>query len=105
MSAIKVRKEKTTEEMVEGVWRQLRAIKARAMVEDPWAMQALFDLSGAFEEAGVEVMGELRRVGYTWPDIAFDMKDRNGSPMTAETAIKRYKHRIDALAQQQEEAS
>lgn len=79
---------KDIEETVAGMWRQIKAIEAKAEQEDPWVAAEMIRMSEALETAGVRVIGKLRAAGYTWHDIGFELG------LSATTTIKRYAKRI-----------
>ncbi len=91
-----VRREKTIEEMISGIDRLITGLEARAVFEDPWVAGEMRRLAGRLRDAETRTIARARRptpwrAAFTWPAIAFDL---GISPLTA---LKRYKHKIDAL--------
>lgn len=73
MSKRRNRPPKTNEELIEGVRRQIKALEARAAVEDPWVMAEMLGLARELEEASVRTVAALRKAGYTWSGIGYDL--------------------------------
>jgi hypothetical protein len=69
--AAKTREPKTTEEMVAGVKRQIKALETRAAIEDPWVAADMAELASELGEAVDRTVGRLRAAGFTWQDIGF----------------------------------
>jgi len=82
---------KDLEEVMSGLHRQVKAIKLRAMDEDPWAVAEMAQIAEEINAAVVEVVARLREVGYTWTDIGMAFG------ISATTACKRYERKIRAL--------
>jgi hypothetical protein len=67
----KIREPKTTEEMVSGIRRQIKALEARAANDDPWVGADMATLATEMNDAVDRTVGRLRANGYTWSDIGF----------------------------------
>jgi hypothetical protein len=63
------RERKTTEEMVAGIRRQIRALEVRGLDEDPWVARDMTDLADELNAAAGRTVARLRAAGYTWADI------------------------------------
>jgi hypothetical protein len=93
----KPKREKTSEEMVEGVVRQIAGLERRAAGEDPWMVADMLGLAEELKAAAVRVIAAYRypdaagAPAYRWADIAFSLG------ITPETAIKRYKKEVDKI--------
>lgn len=84
MTTTRTRPEKTPEEMVAGVSRQIDGLERRARNEDPWMVADMLALAAKLEAAAVRTVGDLRDRGYTWNDIGLSLG------ISALTAYKRY---------------
>jgi len=81
---------KTPEETVAGLRRQLTAMERRAEEEDPWVLGQLVAMRDELNASVIRVVTALRRRGYRWEDIAYDLRYADGRQMTTDAAIKRY---------------
>lgn len=79
---------KTNEEMIAGIRRQIKALEARARDEDPWVMAEMLGLAGELEDAATRTVGALRKAGYTWHDIGFELG------LSRQATFNRFKHKI-----------
>jgi hypothetical protein len=91
------RPEKTPEETVAGIRRQIPAIERRAYREDPWMAAEMWSLAEELRAATVRVVADMRYPGpdgeppYRWDDIGFSFG------ITGLTALKRWKKETDRI--------
>jgi hypothetical protein len=99
------RPEKTPEETVAGIRRQIPALERRAYGEDPWMAAEMWQLAEELKAATVRVVADMRypdprypdpRTGapgprYRWEDIGFAFG------ITGLTALKRWKAETDRI--------
>lgn len=97
-AAVKARREKTPEELVDGVRRQITALERRAVGEDPWMAAEMLTLADELKAAAVRVIAAYRKPdpetgkpAYRWADIGFSIG------ASEEACIKRYKKQADAI--------
>jgi hypothetical protein len=88
----KIREPKTTEEMVAGIRRQIRALETRAENDDPWVAADMATLATEMNTAVDRVVGCLRANGYTWTDIGFQFG------LTKQAAFNRWANKVATRA-------
>jgi hypothetical protein len=84
MSTKYSRQRKETEELIAGIRRQVIGLEQRAAEDDPWVMAEMVNLSDELRFASVRVVAALRRAGYTWSAIGFELG------LTRQAAFERY---------------
>lgn len=92
------RREKSPEEVIGGIRRQIRGAEARAQDEDPWMIADMLGLAAELQEAAVRVVAHHRANGMTWDAIGFSLG------ITGTTACKRYAARVAEINAERREA-
>lgn len=71
--------------------RYIDGLERQAADEDPWTLADMEMLQAKLEDAKVRTVARLRKAGYTWEAIGFNLK------ISAITAHKRYADKIKNL--------
>ena len=92
--AVKKRREKSTEDVLEAVARLHDAAGERARAEDAWALGELMDMRHQIEDQAVATVARLRKRGTSWADIAAAVRTRSGKRMTKSGAFNMWARKI-----------
>lgn len=85
---MRTKREKTTEEAISGIRRQMRSLEARAAYEDPWVVADMLALRDELDAMAVRTVGRMRGLGIGWDALGYSLG------ISAEQARKRFAPKI-----------